>query len=71
MTVLHYLASRKFEDEKLHLQLLGELIEKGLDVNHNKGANQETPLQYAVARGQITPVKFLLERGADVNAVNK
>jgi ankyrin repeat protein len=40
----------------------------GADVNHHNPGALETPLHFAVCRDGITLAKWLIERGADVNA---
>lgn len=46
------------------------LIEKKADIN-NKEDNGFTPLMLAAMRGNIQVAALLLEKGADMNAVNK
>jgi ankyrin repeat protein len=45
-------------------------VEKGADVNA-RDKNDGTPLHYAVARGHLSVVEFLIEKGADLNARNR
>lgn len=56
------------------LDLAGLLIDKGADVDVHDGDHSRTPLQktiYADTKTSLTAAAFLLERGADVNAVDK
>ena len=46
------------------------MLENGADINNMKNNNQETPLHYAVSRGSIECVQFLLEHKAEVNLKN-
>jgi len=70
---LHYLVSRKVEEAEKQLQhdILNEMLNRGVDINHKKNHNEETPLHYAVSKGLIDTVKFLLEHNADINCKNK
>lgn len=67
----HYLVSRKFEDIEFHQQLMFEMLKNGVDINHCKNNNEETPLHYAITKGIIENVRFLLDNGADINRKNK
>lgn len=60
-------AIRKAPQAK-QVELVGTLIEAGIDVNH-RGARGETPLAAAISLEQPVVAKYLVDAGADVNAV--
>jgi len=69
-TLLHKAA------ESGNLKIIDYLITSGLDVNQHKGLMNEnkrsqgdSPLHYAVNRNQLLAAKALIERGANVNAL--
>ncbi len=51
------------------LTLIGRLIELGAPINKS-GEGDSTALMYAVSKGQVAVVKYLLEKGADVDIKN-
>lgn len=56
------------------LAFLQDYLDKGGEINArntDKGLEGMTPLHFAAAYGQIPTVKFLLDRGADVNRQTK
>lgn len=55
--------------ENGHIKIVKELLDMGLSANDDWGGNP--PLQAAVFGGRTDVVEFLLERGADVNAVSR
>ncbi|MBA95595.1 MAG: hypothetical protein CMP21_07755 [Rickettsiales bacterium] len=54
----------------LHYAILKRLIDKGGDVN---ARNQDgiTPLDFAIAKGDVEFIKLLIDKGGDVNARNQ
>ena len=70
-TALHYLVRHKYElkDHPKVIKILERFLSLQVDVDI-LGKNDETPLHQAVMRDNEFTVKFLLENGANVNAVN-
>lgn len=51
---------------------LGFLLDRGIDVDfRERDSVRYTPLMYAAEYGNLETVRFLLDRGADVNALDK
>ena len=44
------------------------LLDQGASIEEKSGHYSKIPLMYAAGRGQVAVVRFLLERGADINA---
>ncbi len=47
-----------------------ELLDNGVDVNIVDNCENNTPLHYASAQGYIKIARLLIERGANINALN-
>jgi ankyrin repeat protein len=47
------------------------MLTRGVDINHKKNSNEETPLHYAVSKGALNNARFLLDNGADINAKSR
>ena len=62
----YILSTTNYEMKTLDLEKVKRLIEEGADINANKGG--ETPLFAAVGAGSNEVAKFLIAKGADVNA---
>jgi|GEM_PF-4423171 len=72
-TLLHLLAERKIDDEKLRkkqLNLISYLVKLGADINA-KNAIGNTPLSIAAMRGDEILAGFLVKNGANPNIGNK
>lgn len=47
------------------------MIEQGANIHYKKKDTGETPLHYAAHNGHTNCVSLLIEKGANMNAVNK
>eukprot|EP01117_Protostelium_nocturnum_P005438 TRINITY_DN1971_c0_g1_i1.p1 TRINITY_DN1971_c0_g1~~TRINITY_DN1971_c0_g1_i1.p1 ORF type:complete len:1269 (+),score=431.18 TRINITY_DN1971_c0_g1_i1:413-4219(+) len=68
---LHYLVSRKFDDPSQQMDVIHEMISKGVNLNSNKGSHQESPLHFASQAGRADLCKFLVANGADINPYSR
>jgi len=71
-SLIRYLSdeSRKDTDEKLVLKYVKYFVAQGADVNAKDSDhwnNDMTPLEFAVRRGDVEMVKFLVSKGADID----
>lgn len=56
--------------KKVKLSLIEQLIQKGADVHYKNTADGLTSLHYASSSGSVDVAKLLIDKGADVNAVD-
>ena len=54
-----------------NFRIIKLLVEYGADVNIQNIGCGDTPLQHVVIRGLIKPIKYLISKGARINAVGK
>ena len=59
-----------FAETKNRQEIAIYLVEKGAKVNVNESKTMKTPLHYAVKNGYYELVKLLVNKGADVNAID-
>ena len=56
--------------KKVELSCIEQLLQKGADVNYKSKSNGFTSLHYATSSGSVDVVKLLLDKGADINALD-
>ena len=51
-------------------EVIGHLLEQGLDINH-RNKFQNTPLMFAIRHENLPAIRFMVEHGADVQAITR
>ncbi|EAL64412.1 hypothetical protein DDB_G0286067 [Dictyostelium discoideum AX4] len=66
-SALHFIVKHQYTEKRKNV--INKMINKGIDINNSTKISGETPLHSCSLRGNFEWLQFLLEKGANVNAV--